>query len=178
MTGDHYSASEARSVAEVSFGKIVHLREVTLDGSNSGTGSNGLSLMGSIAGSANGFGLKSYATSAGGGLLGSIVGTGVEERVTRKHGLEFVIQLDGGRTIAVVQQRDNTVYQVGQRVRVMVLNTSTRVVPDEDTLSNGNADAPYNSTSSTTNITPSNTANDNTGTAVYTNTDGSAYGSR
>ncbi len=134
LNNDHYSSSEARSVADVAFGKIVHLREVTLDGSNTGIGSNGLSTLGSIAGSTNGFGLKSFASSAAGGMLGSIIGTGAEELATRRHGLEFVIQLESGRTIAVVQQRDQTHYQLGQRVRVMILNTSTRVVPDDDTL--------------------------------------------
>jgi outer membrane lipoprotein SlyB len=136
LTNDHYTATDVRAMADVNFGKILHLREVTIDGSNSGIGSNGGSSLGSIAGASNGFGLKSFATSAAGGMFGAIVGTGAEEAATRKHGLELIIQLDNGRNVAVVQEKDKTAFHVGQRVRVMVLGSGSRVVPDEDTLIN------------------------------------------
>lgn len=134
LTSDHYNAAETRTAADVNFGKIVHLSTVALNGNNSGLGASAGGGLGAIAGSTNGIGIKSIASAAAGGILGSMLGSASEEAATRKTGIELIIQLDGGRAIAVVQEKSNVIYKLGQRVRVMTMGGTTRVTIDETTM--------------------------------------------
>lgn len=131
LTANNYNPSEARIVQEVSYGKIVSMRFVTIDGTNSGQGVATGGLAGAIAGSTYGTGNVNVLATAAGGLLGSVFGQGAEEAVTRKNGVELIIALSDGRTVALVQEvSQNTIFEIGQRVRLMASGSSTRVTPD------------------------------------------------
>jgi outer membrane lipoprotein SlyB len=54
---------------------------------------------------------------AGGAVAGAVTGQAIEERATREEAWQFTVELDGGRTITIVQARDQT-FVVGERVRV------------------------------------------------------------
>lgn len=134
LTANNYNPAEARTVQEVSFGKVIGMRQVAIDGINTGQGIATGGLAGAIAGSTYGTGNVNVLATAGGGLLGSVLGQGAEELVTRKNGVELIIALDGGRIVVVVQEQSkNTVFEMGQRVRLMVSGSATRVIPDSTT---------------------------------------------
>lgn len=134
LTGNNYSPTEARAVQEVSFGKVLNVRQVLIDGTNSGQGATVGGLAGAVGGSTYGTGNTNIIATTGGGLLGSVLGQGAELGVTRKKGVELVIAVDGGRTIALVQEVSaDTTFTVGQRVRLMTLGGATRAIPDDST---------------------------------------------
>jgi outer membrane lipoprotein SlyB len=61
-----------------------------------------------------------------GALLGSLIGAHVERDANLRPGIEVTVLLDGGKYIAVVQEPDET-FRVGDRVRVLSGNGTTRV---------------------------------------------------
>jgi outer membrane lipoprotein SlyB len=50
-------------------------------------------------------------------VAGAVAGQAIEEKATRQDAWQFMVELDGGRTISIVQARDQS-FAVGERVRV------------------------------------------------------------
>ena len=70
----------------------------------------------------------SAVAAAVGAIAGGLAGAAAEEGITKNSGLELVVKLDNGQTIAVVQAVDaNTTFQPGDRVRVLSGQGVTRV---------------------------------------------------
>ena len=51
-------------------------------------------------------------------VLGGVAGQAIEEKTSRKDGLEITIRLDNGQIIAVTQEADES-FRAGERVRVL-----------------------------------------------------------
>lgn len=132
LTSNHYTRNDVRMVQDVDYGRVIGLREVIIDGTNSGQGAATGALMGGLGGSTLGTGNANILTTAGGALLGSVAGGGLEEMVTRVQGVELIVELNSGRRIAVVQEGRVSFFSVGQKVRVMSIGGSARVTPDEN----------------------------------------------
>lgn len=124
-----YSRNQALQAQNVEKGKIVSMRAVQVEGTKSGVGSGAGAVAGGVAGSFIGGGWRSNVLGAvGGAILGGVGGSAAEEAITSSTGTEFVVQLDNGRTIAVVQANDEN---LAPGDRVMVLQGGqTRVVSD------------------------------------------------
>lgn len=133
LTGSNFGRNEVRVINEVYYGTIKHLRTVNIDGANTGQGTAAGAASGALAGNTfGGSGVNQAFATIGGGLLGGIVGSGAEEKISSSRGLEMLIVLEGGRPIAIVQQPGRDQFSVGQRVRVMSANGYSRVVPDQE----------------------------------------------
>jgi outer membrane lipoprotein SlyB len=101
LTGDSYSRAEARKVQQVQYGMIEYLRPVVIEGTK---------------------------TPIGAGAGAAVGGIAVEEQATKRQGVEITVRLDNNRIIAVVQEVSPTVsFQVGDRVRVLTVNGTTRI---------------------------------------------------
>jgi outer membrane lipoprotein SlyB len=83
-------------------------------------------VIGGIAGSNVGQGKGSTVGSVLGAVLGGVAGQAIEEKATKKDGLEITIKLDSGKIIAVTQEADDQ-FRVGERVRILSGNGVTRV---------------------------------------------------
>jgi outer membrane lipoprotein SlyB len=83
-------------------------------------------VIGGIAGSNVGQGKGSTVGAVLGAVLGGVAGQAIEEKSTKKDGLEITIKLDSGKIIAVTQEADDQ-FRVGERVRVLSGNGVTRV---------------------------------------------------
>lgn len=129
LTGDNYSRSEARAVQTVQHGVIESVRPVVIDGRTDGVaGTGGGALLGGLAGSTVGGGRGSDLMAVVGAIAGGILGSHVEENVTREQGQELTVRLDSGRTISVVQGVENGQFmRQGDRVRVLTNRGTTRV---------------------------------------------------
>ncbi|SBV94350.1 putative Outer membrane lipoprotein [uncultured Alphaproteobacteria bacterium] len=124
-----YSRNQALQAQNVEKGRIVSMRDVQVEGTKSGVGSGAGAVAGGVAGSFIGGGWRSNVLGAvGGAVLGGIGGSAAEEAITSTTGTEFVVQLDNGRTIAVVQANDANLAP-GDRV-IVLQGGQTRVVPD------------------------------------------------
>ncbi len=125
--GDDYERAEARRVYEVKMGVIEHVREVKLEGTESGIGAAAGGVVGGIAGSTAGRGKGSAVGAVLGAVVGGLAGAAGEEATTRKKGVEITVRLDSGRTIAVVQEDHDEKFVVGERVRILESGNQARV---------------------------------------------------
>lgn len=126
--GDVYSRDQARTEQSVRMGTIEAARGVQIEGTKSGIGAVAGGVTGGIAASTIGHGTGSAVAAAVGAIAGGLAGAAAEEGLTKSSGLELVVKLDNGQTIAVVQAADtNTTFQPGDRVRVLSGQGITRV---------------------------------------------------
>lgn len=124
-SGD-YRRYEARGEMSVRFGVVESVRDVRIDPANTGWGGFTGATLGGIAGSTVGGGNGQVAGAVAGALLGGLIGAHVEKDANVRPGIEVTVLLDGGKYIAVVQEPDET-FRIGDRVRVLSGNGSTRV---------------------------------------------------
>jgi outer membrane lipoprotein SlyB len=110
----------------VRMGVIESVRTVMIEGTQSGVGAAAGAVVGGVAGSDIGHGKGSTVGSVLGAVLGGVAGQAIEERTTKKDGLEITVKLDSGQIIAVTQEADE-VFRAGERVRVLSGSGATRV---------------------------------------------------
>lgn len=126
QSGSAYSRSQTRGEMNVRLGVVESVRTVTIEGSHSGVGAVAGGAIGGIAGSNIGQGRGSTVGSILGAVAGGIAGQAIEERTSKKDGLEITIKLDSGQIIAVTQEADEA-FRAGDRVRVLSGSGATRV---------------------------------------------------
>jgi len=126
-SGSVYTREQARQTQQVETGKVVGVREVLLEGTKSDVGTLGGAVIGGIAGSNVGGGRGAAIATVLGAIVGGVAGAVTEEGITRKKALEITVQLDSGRTIAVVQSEDEITFQPNEPVRVLTSPSATRV---------------------------------------------------
>lgn len=125
-SGGVYKRDQARTVQRVELGIVEHVREVRIEGTQSGIGAAIGSVVGGIVGSEVGHGSGREIATILGAAGGGAAGATVEEATTRQEGLEITVELDNGRLIAVTQAADEP-FNVGDRVRVLSGQGITRV---------------------------------------------------
>lgn len=125
-SGDIYTRDQARQEMLVRTGVIESVREVTMEGSKSGTGTLAGAAIGGVASSNVGGGKGQIVGTIVGAVLGGMAGSAIEEGATKKNALEITVKLDGGSVVAVVQEMGEVFYP-GDRVRVLSGRGSTRV---------------------------------------------------
>jgi len=126
QSGSAYSRSQTRGEMQVRMGVIESVRTVTIEGTQSGVGAVAGGVVGGVAGSNVGQGKGSTVGSVLGAVLGGVAGQAIEEKASRKDGLEITVKLDSGQLIAVTQEADET-FRAGERVRVLSGSGVTRV---------------------------------------------------
>jgi len=126
QSGSAYSRSQTRGEMQVRMGVVESVRTVQIEGTQSGVGAIAGGAVGSIAGSNVGEGRGSTVGSIIGAVAGGVAGQALEERFSKKDGLEITIKLDNGQMIAVTQEADET-FRPGERVRVLSGSGATRV---------------------------------------------------
>ena len=128
LSGESYSRSEARTVQQVEYGIIEHLRPVKIEGTKTPIGSGAGAIIGGIAGSGVGGGRGSHVMAVIGAVAGGMAGAAIEEGVTRTQGVEITVKMNNGQTIAIVQVLPpNERFAVGERVRVISSGQNARV---------------------------------------------------
>ncbi|WP_172145265.1 MULTISPECIES: glycine zipper domain-containing protein [Pseudomonas] len=130
LTGDSYSRDEARAVQTVRMGTIESLRPVKIEGTKTPIGAGAGAVVGGVAGSGVGGGRGSAVAAVIGAVAGGLIGAATEEGFTRTQGVEITVREDDGTMRAYVQAvEENQVFRVGQRVRIMTVNGTSRVAP-------------------------------------------------
>ena len=125
-TNSTYTAADIGRSAQVSYGVIVSMRQVTVQGGSSGVGTFGGAAAGATAGSFIGGDPRSRILGAiGGAIIGGLTGTAVEGAATGGQAMEFIIREDNGQTISVVQTNEEA-FQPNERV-VLTRGARTRI---------------------------------------------------
>ncbi len=131
QSGDVYSRDEARQVQTVRTGTITALRPVTIEGTKSPIGAGAGAVVGGIGGSAIGGGRGSFVTAIIGAVAGGLLGSATEEGFTKANGVEITVKEDDGGSRAYVQAVDKgEIFRVGERVRILTVNGTSRVAPN------------------------------------------------
>lgn len=128
LSGDSYSRDEARKVQTVRMGTIESLRPVKIEGTKTPIGAGAGAVVGGVAGSGIGGGRGSAVAAVIGAVAGGLLGSMTEEGITRTQGVEVTVREDDGTLRAYVQQvQENEVFRVGERVRIMTVDGTSRV---------------------------------------------------
>ncbi len=126
-SGKVYTRDQARQGMTAQYGTVQQVSEVTIEGTQSGLGTLAGGALGAGVGQTMGSGAGRTLAAVAGGVAGAIAGQATEKGVTTKTGLEIMVQLDSGEILSVVQESD-TLFQAGERVRVLrAANGNTRV---------------------------------------------------
>ncbi|MBW1212105.1 glycine zipper 2TM domain-containing protein [Pantoea allii] len=131
LSGDTYSASEAKQVQSVSYGTLVSVRPVKIQGGDDSNiiGAIGGAVLGGFLGNTIGGGAGRSLATAGGAVLGGVAGQGVQGAMNKSDGVELEIRKDDGNTIMVVQKQAASRYSVGQRVAMATDGSQVTVSP-------------------------------------------------
>lgn len=128
LSGESFSRDEARRVQTVRMGTIESLRPVRIEGTGTPIGAGAGAVVGGIGGSTIGGGRGSAVASVLGAVAGGMIGAAAEEGLTRTQGVEITVREDDGSLRAYVQEvSPNQVFRVGDRVRIMTVNGTSRV---------------------------------------------------
>ncbi|MCF6247713.1 MAG: glycine zipper 2TM domain-containing protein [Desulfobacula sp.] len=117
-SGQVYTRDEARQVQTVETGTVESVKEVIIEGTKTPIGAVAGGVAGGVLGSTVGGGSGKTVASVLGALAGAAAGAVAEEGLTRKLGLEIVVEKDSGQTIVVVQEAD-VMFAPGDRVRLI-----------------------------------------------------------
>lgn len=125
-TNTTYGAADIGRSAQVSYGVIVSMRPVTIQGGSTGVGTLGGAAAGATAGSFIGGDPRAHILGAiGGAIIGGLAGTAIEGSASSGQAVEFIIREDSGQTISVVQTNEEG-FQPNERV-VLTRGARTRI---------------------------------------------------
>ncbi len=129
-SGNVVNASQAQRAQTVTFGTIVGSQPVTVQGGNtpaSVVGTIGGGLAGGLLGREVGGGRGRDIATVVGATAGAAAGNRIAGAATTQQSTEWLVELDGGRTISVIQAQP--AFALGQRVQVVQSGGVTRLVP-------------------------------------------------
>jgi len=126
QSGSSYSRTQTRSEQTVRLGVVESVRNVTIEGTQSGVGAVAGAAVGGLGGSNIGGGKGSTVGAVLGAVLGGVAGNAIEGSTTKKAGLEITVKLDNGQLTAITQEADEQ-FRPGERVRVLSGGGATRV---------------------------------------------------
>ncbi|MCX8956099.1 outer membrane lipoprotein SlyB [Erwinia psidii] len=131
LSGDVYSASEARQVQSVTYGTLVSVRPVQIQGgdNNNVIGAIGGAVLGGLLGNTVGGGSGRTLATAAGAVAGGVAGQGVQGAMNKSEGVELEIRKDDGNTIMVVQKQAASRFSAGMRVAIASNGSQVTVSP-------------------------------------------------
>ena len=113
-----YTPGQAQTALEVYYGTVLKVSKVTIQNPQTGAGAVGGAVVGGIVGSTIGSGRGRKLATTAGALGGAAAGNAVEGSAARKAALEIEVEMDDGRILVIVQEKDDE-FAVGDRVRLI-----------------------------------------------------------
>jgi outer membrane lipoprotein SlyB len=113
-----YSRGQAQQAITMYSGTVLRVSEVQIQGETTGGGAVVGGVAGGVVGSTIGSGRGSTLAATAGALAGSAVGSAAERSRKTRPALELEIELDDGRLMVVVQEKDDE-FAVGDRIRLL-----------------------------------------------------------
>ncbi len=127
-----YSRSDVGQVIETGYGTVLSSRPVTIRDTGSGAiGSAGGAAAGGVVGSTIGRGTGNTLATVAGVLIGAGIGYLVEQEFRSNQGVEYIVELEDGRAVAIAQNlsRGDAPIPDGTPVLIQYGNDYTRLVP-------------------------------------------------
>ncbi|MCU0775280.1 MAG: glycine zipper 2TM domain-containing protein [Ideonella sp.] len=125
---DVIQRGDAQRLSQVQDATVLSVRQVTVEGSQSGTGAVAGGVVGGLAGSSRGGSSReSAAIGVVGAVAGAVIGNTVERIGTRENALEILIQLKNGERRSIVQAQGSETFAPGEAVILVTTGGRTRV---------------------------------------------------
>ncbi len=128
LSPDVYSRDEVGSTVEVEDAVVLSVRDVKIEGTRSNVGAAVGAAAGGVGGSYAGHRRGAILGAIAGAVVGALVGAAAEEAITSSEGVEYLVRLDNGETVAVVQPKGEAPLAPGDNV-LLVYGDHIRVVP-------------------------------------------------
>lgn len=128
---NQYSYRDVGQSSVVHYGRVVNARPVNITGENTGTGGLVGAGVGGGLGAYTGGGSGQIWTTAAGALAGALAGSAAEQKMASRTGIEYIVTLDNGQTLTLVQNKasNEPVFPPGARVMVQTQGSYQRVLP-------------------------------------------------
>lgn len=132
LSGDVYSANQAKQAQDVAYGTIVSIKAVQIQAGNDANviGTIGGAVIGGMLGNTVGGGTGRNLATAAGAVVGGVAGNAIENTVNRTNGVQMVIRKDDGKSIVVVQKNGDKPFSQGQRVMLIGSGNDVTVSPN------------------------------------------------
>lgn len=130
LSPDVYSRDEVGSKVDIQEARVISVRDVRIEGTRSGVGAVAGAAAGGIGGSYAGKGRGGAIGAIAGAVLGGLLGAAMEGAVSGSEGVEYLVELDNGETVAVVQPKGGDPLKPGDPA-LLVYGHHIRVVPAE-----------------------------------------------
>lgn len=124
--GKTYTRGQAQTPMQVYYGTVLKVSDVTIESQPTGIGAGAGGVVGGVVGSTIGGGSGRVLATTAGALAGAAAGAAAEKVVGTKPGLEIEVELDDGRLMVIVQEKDD-VFNIGDRVRLIQSGGTMRV---------------------------------------------------
>jgi outer membrane lipoprotein SlyB len=124
---DVIGRQDANRMSTVLDGTVLSVRDVTVEGSQSGVGASAGGVVGAIAGGSVGGRRESAAGAVLGAVAGAVVGNAVERMGTREEAVEIMVQLRNGERRAIVQAKGTEQLKPGDAVVIVTTGGKARV---------------------------------------------------
>ena len=116
---DVITRNQAMRSQTAQLGMIESIRQVQIEGNQSGIGAVTGAVIGGVAGSSVGHKRANIAVGMLGAVLGGVAGNAIEKNATGENAVEMVIQLANGSRIAIVQTAGSQGLMPGDRVNLI-----------------------------------------------------------
>jgi outer membrane lipoprotein SlyB len=125
---DLIGRKDAQTLSQIQDAVVLSVRNVTVDGSQSGIGGVVGGVVGAIAGSA-GSGVQREQNVLGvlGAVAGAAAGNAIERSSTKEEAIEVVVQLTNGERRAIVQAKGGETLLAGDKVVIVTSGRKVRV---------------------------------------------------
>ena len=125
---DVIQRGDTQRMAKVDDGVVLSVRNVVVDGSQSGVGAAVGGVTGAIGGySASGVRREGQVLGILGAVAGAAAGNALERMATREDAVEILVQLKGGERRAVVQAQGNETFAPGDAVILVTTGNKVRI---------------------------------------------------
>lgn len=124
-----YQGSQVQQQMKVTLATVVSVREVEIEHRPTGAGASAGAAAGGVLGATNMDSRGGIVTSIAGAVIGGVVGNVAEKAANQKVGVEITYRVDGSQDMmALVQEKDETVFKPGDHIRIMSGSFSARAI--------------------------------------------------
>ncbi len=131
MQPDVVSRSDAQKQQYVVFGTIRDISMVTIEGDREVGAAAGAAIGAAVGKNTTDSEPESDIAAVVGGLVGSAIGSEIGSAITKKDGVELLIETESGSFVSIIQESGSFSYTTGQKVRIIKRNGKSRVIPFE-----------------------------------------------
>ena len=124
---DVVQRGDAQRLSTVQDATVLSVRNVTVDGTQTGAGGATGAVLGGIAGSSRSSGAESAAIGVVGAVAGAVIGNAIERGATKEDAVEILLQMKTGERRAIVQAKAGESFNPGDAVILVTTGGKTRV---------------------------------------------------